>query len=103
MKVKFLIPAAIGCLTIISSAALSQNRSLQDENRRIREGVRYGQLTEGETVRLKAQESKLKTEALRFKANDGRIGPVERTKLRGDEKRLDRNICRQKHDAQRRH
>ena len=97
------IITAIAFFSIISlSAAAQNNLSLHDENRRIRQGVVSGQLTAPELTRLKIQESQLRAEALRYKCNDGRIGPRERADLRRDNRRLSRNIFHQKHDRQRR-
>jgi hypothetical protein len=97
------IITAIAFFSIISlSAAAQNNHSLRDENRRIKQGVISGQLTGPEVARLKIQESQLRAEALRYKCNDGRIGPRERADLRRDNRRLSRNIFHQKHDRQRR-
>ncbi len=102
MKLKFIIAAAIFFATTF--AATAQNpRSLKDENRHIRQGARSGELTAPETIRLKRQEANLKRDAIRYKTNDGSISRREKAKLLRDEKRLDRNIRRQKHDRQSRH
>ncbi|MEP6673599.1 MAG: hypothetical protein ABJA78_00525 [Ferruginibacter sp.] len=102
MKAKIFIATALFIATAFTASAQNA-RSLKDENRRIRQGVKSGQLTAAETARLKAEESRLRAEAIRDKTNNGNIGPAERAKLLRDEKRLDRNIRRQKHDRQRRH
>jgi hypothetical protein len=95
------IITVIAFFSIITlSVSAQNNQSLRDENRRIRQGVVSGQLTASEVTRLKIQESRLKIEALRYKCNDGRIGPRERADLRRDNRRLNRNIFRQKHDRQ---
>lgn len=95
------IITVIAFFSIITlSVSAQNNQSLRDENRRIRQGVVSGQLTAPEVTRLKIQESRLRTEALRYKYNDGRIGPRERADLRRDNRRLSRNIFRQKHDRQ---
>jgi hypothetical protein len=92
---------AITLFSFISTSIFAQaNNSLRDENRRIKQGVMSGQLTAPEVTMLKIQESKLRAEALRYKCNDGHIGPLERADLRGDNRRLSRNIFRQKHDRQ---
>ena len=84
------------------SASAQNNRSLKDENQRIRQGVRSGELTPRETARLEREKAHLRREAIRYRANDGHIGPRERADLRRDNRRLDRSIYRQKHDRQRR-
>ncbi|MEO7767551.1 MAG: hypothetical protein ABIS01_09000 [Ferruginibacter sp.] len=103
MKLKFII-TAVALLSISAINVSAQNgRSLRDENQHIRQGMRSGQLTHRETARLSAQKNHLRREAIRYKANDGHIGPRERADLRRDNRRLDRNIYRQKHDRQRRY
>lgn len=102
MNTKFIIATAIFIVTAFGASAQAGQRTLADENARIRQGVRSGSLTKTERHRLKSEERRLRREARRFKGNDGHIGPVERKKLRRDEKRLDRNIRRQKHDRQHR-
>ena len=84
------------------TASAQNNRNFQDENQRIRQGVRSGQLTAAETYRLKQRELQIRNEATRYKLNDGRIGPRERADLRRDNRQLNRQVFRQKHDCQRR-
>jgi hypothetical protein len=100
MNTKFIIAAAILFATSLGANAQAGRRTLKDENARINQGTRSGSLTRTERLRLKSEERRLKKEAVRFKTNDGKVGPVEKAKLRRDEKRLDRNIRRQKHDRQ---
>ena len=101
MKSKFILAFTV-LISICTISASAQNRSLRDENRHIRQGVKSGQLTDRETAKLEREKSQLRREAIRYKANDGHIGPRERADLRRDNRRLDRNIFRQKHDRQRR-
>lgn len=94
---------SIALFSIIGLSATAQNNlSLRDENRRINQGIVSGELTPREAGRLKFQEAHLRREAIRFKMNDGKIGPVERRKLERDNRRLNRHIYRQKHDCQKR-
>jgi hypothetical protein len=102
MKSKFILAfVVLLCISTINATA-QDKRSLRDENQRIHQGVRSGELTARETARLNGQKRQLRREAVRYKANDGHIGPRERADLRRDNKRLSRNIYRQKHDRQRR-
>ena len=103
MKSKFII-AIVALMSVATISASAQgNRNLRDEDQRIHNGVRSGQLTARETARLEREKANLRNEAIRYKVNDGRIGPRERADLRRDNRRLDRNIFRQKHDRQIRH
>jgi hypothetical protein len=83
-------------------ATAQQRHSLKDENRRIHHGAANGQLTQREVAGLKMQEAHLRNEAMRYKINDGRIDRFERRDLKRDNRRLSRNIYRQKHDCQKR-
>ena len=102
MKTRFLI--AIVTLLSVSAfdASAQKNRNLSDESQRIHQGVKSGELTASEAARLNTQKAYLRNESIRYKTNDGCIGPRERADLRRDKKRLDKNIFRQKHDRQRR-
>jgi hypothetical protein len=102
MKPTFILASIAFFSIVIGSATAQGNPGLRDESRRIRRGVVSGQLTPAEAIRLNEQKRALRAEALRYKLNDGRIGPLERADLRRDNHRLNRNICRQKHDRQRR-
>ncbi len=103
MKTKLMI-AFFTLLSFTAINASAQNqRGFYDENQRIRQGIASGQLTVAEAARLNAQKTQLRREAIRYKTNDGRIGPLERADLRRDNRRLNKNICRQKHDRQRRY
>jgi hypothetical protein len=102
MKSKFIIAVVVLLSALSINASAQRNRSLRDENKRIHQGIRSGQLTARETARLNGQKRQLRREAIRYKANDGHIGPRERADLRRDNRRLSRNIYRQKHDRQRR-
>ncbi len=102
MKTRIII-AFVALLSVSAISATAQNNpGLKDERQRIHQGKQSGQLTHRETARLNAQKAQLRNEALRYKANDGRIGPRERADLRKDNRKLDRNICHQKHDRQKR-
>jgi hypothetical protein len=102
MKLSIVIAAIVAISISANTVSAQQNRSLQDEKSRIRQGVRSGELTPVEAARLKGQTANLKREAIRYKANDGRISRRERADLRRDNRRLNRNIYHQKHDRQKR-
>jgi hypothetical protein len=103
MKPVVVLAAAAICFMSLNASAQQRPRTLKDENRHIRKGVKSGELTGRETVQLKRQEQKLRKEKARFEANDGTLSRREKGKLLRDEKKLDRNIRRQKHDRQKRH
>ena len=92
--------AIMGLATFNASA---QKRNLHAENLRIRQGVRSGELTALEAAKLQAEKNALKHQAARYKENDGVISAKERRELRKKNRRLNKNIRRQKHDQQKRH
>lgn len=100
-KIMIAVVVLLSISTINASA--QNNHSLRDESKRIHQGVTSGQLTAFEAVKLNAQKAQLRSEVIRYKTNDGRIGPRERADLRKDNRRLSKSICRQKHDKQRRY
>ncbi|MEJ7587040.1 MAG: hypothetical protein WKI04_05715 [Ferruginibacter sp.] len=102
MKSKLMLAVVILLSVLNINASAQNNRGLRDENQRIRHGVRNGELNARETYTLSRQKQHLRMEAMRYKKNDGHISRRERAELRRDNKRLSRNIYRQKHDRQRR-
>ncbi|MEO5893736.1 MAG: hypothetical protein ABIQ31_26005 [Ferruginibacter sp.] len=102
MRSKFIFAIILLLSASTISVSAQNNRGLRDERQRIHQGVKSGELTARETARLSREKAKLRNEAIRYKTNDGHIGPRERADLRRDNRRLDRNIYRQKHDRQRR-
>ena len=92
--------AIIGLATFHASA---QQPNLKSENRRIKQGVKSGELTALEAAKLRAEKKALRMEAAHYKANDGVISAKERAELRKDNRILSKNIRRQKHDRQKRH
>ncbi len=68
-----------------------------NQQRRIKQGVKSGELTPAETRRLEAQQAKIQADKQAAKA-DGKVTPQERRKLRREENRASRNIYRLKHN-----
>ncbi len=68
-----------------------------NQQRRIRQGVKSGELTKGETRKLETDEAKIRAEKKMAKA-DGNVTPAERKKLRRDENKASRDIYRLKHN-----
>jgi hypothetical protein len=102
MKTKILI-ALITLLSLSTFKASAQKLDLKDENQRIRQGIKSGELTGPEIASLRLERNQLRKELIRYKSDDGRIDSKERADLRRDRRKFNKNICRQKHDRQRRH
>ena len=68
------------------------------QNVRIRRGVKNGSINRVERRVLRAEQRKINRTARRYKANDGKIGPVERARLNRMQNRASRHIYRAKHN-----
>ncbi len=66
---------------------------------RIAEGVKSGELTGREAVRLQREERAVRVEERAFNA-DGKLTPAERKDLNQDLNKVSRDIYKQKHDTQ---
>ena len=75
------------------------NRRERHEQRRINQGIRSGELTRREAVRLEAGQARIRTYE-RFAKADGHVSYRERRQLDRMLDRSGRNIYRQKHDGQ---
>jgi hypothetical protein len=87
---------------LASPAVFAQNvhRRQVNQQRRIGEGVKSGQLTPRETVRLERNETRLNREIRRDRRDGGGLSARERGKIDRRQDALSRQIYRQKHDNQ---
>lgn len=96
--------AGLGLTMTLALTGMSQaagiNQRERHQQRRIVQGLRSGELTGREFVRLERQQARLRREEFRYRHNDGRLGPRERADLQRDLNRTSRRIYRQKHDGQ---
>ena len=98
---------AIGAVTPqVSAYAQNTNTPVIDkrqeiQKKRIKQGVKSGELTARETGRLIHQQGKIHRMERRAKS-DGHVTKRERVRLHRAENRASRNIYRQKHDRQKR-
>lgn len=101
--VKFHRVTIIACMFMMSAAAFAgtndpviQQREA-NQQQRIEQGVRSGQLTPREAGRLEGQQARLQQNEARMKA-DGNLTPRERARLTREQNRSSRNIYRKKHN-----
>jgi hypothetical protein len=89
-----------GALALPAVAQSNQEINARKENQqdRIAQGVKSGQLTAGETSRLEAREAHINRQEARMKA-DGNFTPAERAKINREQNRTSRAIYRDKHNA----
>lgn len=88
----------------VSSMALADSTPVVDQRQdnqdaRIEQGSRSGELTHAERGRLEAQQDHIERMEHRAKS-DGDVTARERVRLNRAENRASRNIARQKHDRQ---
>ena len=67
------------------------------QQKRIDQGVQSGQLTPKEAGKLEQQQTKIKQDEERMKA-DGKLTPQERRKLKREQNRASKNIYHKKHN-----
>jgi hypothetical protein len=78
------------------------NKRQRHQQKRIVQGIRSGELTRGEVLRLEKEQARIRREERRFKA-DGVLTKRERIKLHRDLDRASRHIYKEKHDNQNRY
>lgn len=88
----------------LTGAAWGQEIRERQENQqdRIAQGVKSGQLTAGETARLETREANLDREIRRDRrANGGTLTPQERRRVNRQQNRLSNQIYADKHNGRR--
>jgi hypothetical protein len=82
----------------------SVNDRREDQQQRIANGVQSGQLTAGETKRLKTREANVNREIRNDRqANGGKLTPQERRQVNRQQNNLSRSIYNDKHNAAQAH
>jgi hypothetical protein len=103
---KLLVVAALGALSLPAFAQLNSTPRIdqrqENQERRIEEGVRLGQINRREEARLRAELREIRRMERRALA-DGRISPREQARIEQAQDQLSRNINRERHDQQARY
>ena len=89
----------------IAGIGLAQDRPVErqkNQQQRIKQGVRSGELTSKETVKLEKKEAGLHREIRKDRLDGGGLTPKERAKIEKKQDKLSREIAREKHDNQKR-
>jgi len=81
----------------VKTPAVNERQHNQQE--RIRQGIKSGELTRREAARLEAQEARIRVNE-RFAKADGKVTAAERARLEKELKKASENIREQKHDEQ---
>src|SRR2546423_2033439 len=98
MKLKLTaIAAALFCGSAFAQTGTVQRDVNQQE--RIEQGLKSGQLTTREASRLEREESRVERDQGRA-MRDGKLTPAEKARLAREQDKVSRDIYREKHDAQ---
>ncbi|MCY1046644.1 hypothetical protein OV208_35400 [Corallococcus sp. bb12-1] len=95
-----MLAAVLGMTVALPAMAAEADRRQVNQQQRINQGVRGGELTGREAVRLERQNNALQREIRRERRDDGHLDAAERARIDAKQDALSRRIARQKHDAQ---
>jgi methylthioribose-1-phosphate isomerase len=98
MKAKLFLAAAIMFGLGIGSASAQIRKTAVSQHKRIKQGVRSGELTRPEAVNLARDQREIRQDIREAKTNDGVITPGERQEIRQDQRQASREIYRKKHN-----
>src|SRR2546425_940674 len=94
------IAAALGLA--FCGAAFAQAGTVQrdvNQQNRIEQGLKSGELTTREAAKLEREEAKVERDQSRA-LQDGKLSPAEKARLAREQNKVSRDIYREKHDAQ---
>ena len=95
MKTKILFSAIIMALAISNADAQAVRQVRQ--HKRIKQGVKSGEITRAEAVNLRNGQKEIREDKREAKA-DGVVTPVEKKEIRQDQRKESRKIFRKKHN-----
>lgn len=103
MKIQMLMGAlviAAGGAALAQPATPRIDQREVNQEKRIQQGVKSGELTPRETTRLQAEQGRIQKAETMAKA-DGKVTPKERERIEHMQNHASRDIAREKHDGQR--
>lgn len=77
-----------------------RGKRMEKQQKRIKEGVKDGELTKREAVKLEAKEAKLAAEARKDRKDGPGMTAKEKAKINAKQNKLSSEIYQEKHDAQ---
>jgi hypothetical protein len=94
-----LLCGAAMCATVLPVNAMTATINGREHNQqfRIRQGMKSGELTRQETKRLETEEARIRANESRAK-RDGKLSPAERERLEKELDKASHDIYQQKHD-----
>jgi hypothetical protein len=92
------VVAAVLAVTLPADQKIAQRKENQQD--RIAQGVKSGQLTAGETARLETREARVNREIRSDRvANGGKLTGTEKAQVNRQQNRMSRSIYRDKHNG----
>ena len=96
------VALAGGMLSLVNAQATRVGQRAENQQDRIAQGVKSGQLTAGETARLEGREAHVNREVHRERAaNGGHLTAGERARVNHQQNHISRSIYRDKHNGAR--
>ena len=99
-----LVAALILSLANVGEAQCSRRRSINQrqgrQQTRLKQGVRNGELTRRETIRLEQQQAAIATREAFARRSGGEFTAEERARIQRQQNQASQNIYQQKHDGQ---
>jgi hypothetical protein len=89
--------AAFGIMIIAATSVNAQTTANRSDKIKINQGVKSGELTKKETVRLARQQKDISQDVKSAKA-DGVVTREERKNIKKEKRKADRTIYRKKHN-----
>jgi hypothetical protein len=83
----------------VAGAQVIKERQERQQDR-IGEGVKSGELTKPETLKLEAEQAKIRRKKRRYKKSGGALTPKEKADILSDQDKASKHIYKEKHDAQ---
>jgi hypothetical protein len=93
-----LVTVTVAHPLVASGQVIKERQEHQQE--RIGEGVKSGQLTKKEAMKLEAEQAKIRRKKRRLKKSGGTLTPKEKADIISDQDTASKHIYKEKHDAQ---
>ena len=84
---------------LVAGAQVVKERQ-ENQQDRIDQGVKSGQLTKKETMKLEAEQAKIQKKKRRYKKSGGTVTPKEKADIMSDQDKASKHIYKEKHGAQ---
>jgi len=97
MKSKLLFATAIIFALGISTAEAQIRKTNRNQNARIKQGVKSGELTKAETRNILNDKKEIRQDVKEAKSDDV-VTPGEKKEIRQDQRQVSRKIVRKKHN-----